>query len=404
MARWQNPLPPTFVRQLAARRKGTGLLSTPVAMATAARSTSHPALAALRRVEPATWAIAGITLVAGVVRFASLSGQSFWLDESYALGDIRFHSLSGMLDWMRVHEMTPPLYFLLARAWTHVFGTGEVGFRSLSAVLGTAVVPLVYASGVTLRSRRLGVIAAGFAAFSPVMIWYSQEGRNYALVLFLAAVAFLAFAHLLRDGVTTGWLVTWWIACALLLGTHYFAIFYVAGLGGVLLLRAQRRAPVIGALATLAVVELLILPYALSASAHVGFDPIRAIPVPYRIAQVPSQLVWGPVEGRFGPWAIAAAAALVTCAAAFAALRSGDLRTRRVAIVAGLAAIVNLGVPIVLTIAGVDYLTPRYLLPAWIPVAFLWAAPLGLRGRCRTAIAVAGCAFLAAASAYLLAN
>src|SRR3954451_5639418 len=98
MARWQNPLPPTFVRQLAARRKGTGLLSTPVAMATAARSTTRPALAALRRADPATWAVAGVTLVAGVVRFTSLSGQSFWLDESYALGAIRFPSLSEMLD------------------------------------------------------------------------------------------------------------------------------------------------------------------------------------------------------------------------------------------------------------------------------------------------------------------
>src|SRR3954467_12362123 len=192
-------------------------------MATAARSRTAVALAAMRRIEWPVWALVALTALAAAIRFASLSGQSFWLDEAYALGDIRFHSFSGMLDWIRVHEMTPPLYFVLARAWTHVFGTGEVGFRSLSALLGTAVVPLVYASGVTLRSRRLGLTVAAFAALDPLTLWYSQEGRNYALVLFLAAVAFLAFAKILRDGVATGWLVTWWIACALLLGTHYFA-------------------------------------------------------------------------------------------------------------------------------------------------------------------------------------
>src|SRR3954463_10784875 len=173
-------------------------------MATAARSRTAVALAAMRRIECPVWALVALTALAAAIRFASLSGQSFWLDESYALGNIRFHSFAGMFDWMRVHEMTPPLYFLLARAWTHVFGFGEVGFRSLSALLGTAVVPLVYAAGAAFRSRRLGLIAAGFAAFSPVMIWYSQEGRNYALVLFLAAVAFLAFARLV-NGAGIGW-------------------------------------------------------------------------------------------------------------------------------------------------------------------------------------------------------
>src|SRR2546430_823351 len=177
-------------------------------MATAARARSGIALAAIRRVGWPVWALIALTALAAVIRFASLSGQSFWLDEAYALGDIRFHTFSGILDWIRVHEMTPPLYFVLARGWTQVFGTGEVGLRSLSALLGTAVVPLVYAAGVTLKSRRLGLTAAAFAAVDPVTVWYSQEGRNYALVLLLAAVAFLAFAKLLRGAGAT-WLVVW---------------------------------------------------------------------------------------------------------------------------------------------------------------------------------------------------
>src|SRR6266576_409861 len=121
-------------------------------MATAARARSGRTLATVRRVGWPVWALLALTALAGA---------------------IRFHSFAGMLDWMRVHEMTPPLYFILARAWTHVLGTGEVGLRSLSALLGTAVVPLVYASGVTLRSRRLGLTVAAFAAVDPVMVWYS---------------------------------------------------------------------------------------------------------------------------------------------------------------------------------------------------------------------------------------
>ena len=88
------------------------------------------------------------------------------------------------------HEQTPPLYFMLARGWIHVFGSGEVGLRSLSALFGTATVPVVYLAGAAMRSRRAGLIAAAFTALSPLTIWYSQEARNYALLLFLAAVFF----------------------------------------------------------------------------------------------------------------------------------------------------------------------------------------------------------------------
>ena len=371
-------------------------------MATAAGPAARPsAVAALRRVEWPVWALVGLTVLAAAIRFGSLNGQSFWLDESYALGNIRFHSLGGMFGWMRVHEMTPPLYFLLARAWTHVFGFGEIGFRSLSALLGTAVVPLVYAAGAALRSRRLGLIVAAFAALDPVTIWYSQEGRNYALVLFLAAVAVLAFARLVT-GAGRGWLAVWWVASALMLWTHYFAVFYVAGLALVLLLRLPRR-PMLVALAGLGAVGLAVLPIALSASSHVGFDPIRAIPVSYRLAQIPSQFAWGPVEGRFGPWAIAAVVVIGTALAAAAALRARHPAARLTVSTAGLAALVAGGVPAIVTLAGVDYLTPRYLLPAWIPIAFVWAAPLAT-GRRGWIGAAAVCAFLAAASAYLLSS
>jgi len=34
-------------------------------------------------------------------------------------------------------EATPYLYYVLAWPWTHVFGSGEVGIRSLSALAGT---------------------------------------------------------------------------------------------------------------------------------------------------------------------------------------------------------------------------------------------------------------------------
>ena len=44
-----------------------------------------------------------------------------------------------MLGTVLGQETTPPLYFMLAWGWAKVFGFGEEGLRSLSALAGTAI-------------------------------------------------------------------------------------------------------------------------------------------------------------------------------------------------------------------------------------------------------------------------
>ena len=84
-------------------------------------------------------------------------------------------------------ESNPPLYYVLAWAWAKAFGTHEVGLRSLSTLFGTATVPLAYCIGAELAHRRAGLIAAALVAVSPMLIWYSQEARSYAVLAFFCA-------------------------------------------------------------------------------------------------------------------------------------------------------------------------------------------------------------------------
>src|SRR4051812_25990601 len=81
----------------------------------------------------------GLVGMAAVLRFATLDGQSFWDDEAYPAALVR-ESLPQMLRHIPKTEATPPLYYLLAWGWAKVFGTGEIGLRSLSALIGTATV------------------------------------------------------------------------------------------------------------------------------------------------------------------------------------------------------------------------------------------------------------------------
>src|SRR5438876_576650 len=80
---------------------------------------------------------------------------------------------------------TPPFYYMLAWGWAKLFGTGEVGLRSLSALAGTLTIPAAYAAGRALSSRRAGLIAAALFAVNPLLVWYSQEARAYALLALL---------------------------------------------------------------------------------------------------------------------------------------------------------------------------------------------------------------------------
>ncbi len=90
-------------------------------------------------------------------------------------------------------ESAPPLYYALAWLWTQVVGTGELGLRSLSALAGVATVPVAYLLGIELRDRRAGIAAAALVAVNPMLLWYSQEARGYALLVLLTALALLYF-------------------------------------------------------------------------------------------------------------------------------------------------------------------------------------------------------------------
>ena len=98
-----------------------------------------------------------------------------------------------MLSHLSSSESAPPLYYVLAWAWTKLFGTGALGFRSLSALAGTLTIPVVFACGREI-SHRVGRWAAALATFSPAMYYYSQEARAYALLILFSAIAFLFFA------------------------------------------------------------------------------------------------------------------------------------------------------------------------------------------------------------------
>jgi mannosyltransferase len=316
------------------------------------------------------WLVGALTLLGAGLRFATIASQSYWLDESTTVHELHL-SFGALLHAIRVNETTPPLYFALAWVWAKLFGTGEAGLRSLSAIAGVATIPLAYLCGRELVSRRSGLVAAALVTISPFMIWYSQEARSYMLLVAFCAASFLFFAK--------GWRapsrrhLTWWaVFSALAILTHFFAGFLVAPEALLLLYRARSRACVVAA-AAVALVQVVVVPLAVSDTTH-PLNWIIAFPLSIRIQQVPVQFGLASLYQSSLVTSGLLAAAVLTAVLILLLVIGAD---RQELIGAGLAAAVAafvIFVPLLLALVGSDYYLPRNLMPAWIPLAVVVGA------------------------------
>jgi uncharacterized membrane protein len=132
-------------------------------------------------------ALAGITLLAALLRLPWLEADSLWFDEAatWWIADRPFAAMWA--DALR--DNYPPLYTLITWATVHLFGSGEWVLRLPAALFGVALVPMVYVLGARCGGRTAGLIAALLIALSAFHVWYSLEARMYSL-LALASCAY----------------------------------------------------------------------------------------------------------------------------------------------------------------------------------------------------------------------
>jgi mannosyltransferase len=325
--------------------------------------------------------------LAAALRFPTLDVQPYWFDERLTQGILAL-SFPEMVETLITtgRETNPPLYYVLAWPWARVFGDGPVALRSLSALFGTAMVAVAYLAGRELVSVRVGRVTAALAAVSPLLVWYSQEARAYALLALLSSLSLLYFARSLRDPRSLRW---WALASCLALLTHYFALFLVAIEGAWLLLRHRRRAwP---ALAAAGLTTALLVPLGLSQRAEGGTSWISTVPLGSRLRGSVNGFLAGPSEGVevFG----AALLVLALVGLGLGLWRAAD-EERRGARLALLVGALTLAVTLACALVGMDLINGRNLIIVWLPIAVAVATGFGSR-RTGTAGRVAGALFCA---------
>lgn len=203
--------------------------------------------ALVRRVDPVLWGIMALGLT---LRLLFLGHDSLWLDEINSLivaatrgyptqlpegpqtaqwffqRHLAWQPLDiGALIAMLSRNVHAPLYYVLLNPWLGLFGLSEASLRGFSVLFSTALIVPVYALVLALApeesARRAARWAALLTAVSPFHLAFAQEGRMYALALFLSALAALALWKALYTARITPW--AWTFALASMAGclTHY---------------------------------------------------------------------------------------------------------------------------------------------------------------------------------------
>ena len=167
-------------------------------------------------------------VVSVVLRFWTPSPM--WLDEALTVNIARapLHLIPHLLR----DDGAPPLYYVLLHFWMKVFGTSDLGARSLSGVIGMLTLPAAWVAGLPgrlpdlakARSRRgagrtsahaarpsaseaaererAGRLVAWTTMFlvatSPFAVYYDTEARMYSLVILLSTLGIVAYTAILR--------------------------------------------------------------------------------------------------------------------------------------------------------------------------------------------------------------
>jgi 4-amino-4-deoxy-L-arabinose transferase-like glycosyltransferase len=351
-----------------------------------------PSAGADRRL--ARWGpLVALIVLAAALRLSTLGLQSFWYDEAYTPVHVLHASLSSTLRAMVHSENSPPLWYLIAWADYRVLGSGEVALRLPSALAGIASVPVAWAIGRELGGPRAAILAGALMAVNPLFVWYSQEARAYGLFVLTAALALLCFLRAQREP-TPGRMAAFAASGVLALLSHYFAVFLLIPMALWLLgAKATRRAalPAVGALA---LAGLALLPLISAQGGH-GTQWIGRWPLSERLQAIPPYSLTGYSSAPLGHGVELLVALPILAGVALALRRSPAPAQARAVQLTLLIAAAAILIPIALALVGADYLAPRNLLAAMIPVTALIALALCLPGADRAGLALGALAVIA---------
>jgi hypothetical protein len=144
-----------------------------------------------------------IFVLALVFRLSDLAARDLWTDEAWvALAALKASPGAALV----AGHSTPPFYLLTVWALAKVMGGQEWVLRFLSFSFGAGTLLFLWLLARRLTSRPIALLALAAAAFSPVMVYYSKELKQYSGDAFFALLVVYLAERLRRGGGRGVWL------------------------------------------------------------------------------------------------------------------------------------------------------------------------------------------------------
>ena len=176
--------------------------------------------------------VAALMLLVLVLRVMMVRGSGIWRDEAQLLWIVRFPSLGAIIEFLRLHEWNPPLFYMMMRTWLAALGDTEAAALMLPIGLGVALVPAVYLVGRRTLGQRTGLMAAALVAMSPMLALHSGLVRPYSLLPLLCLASVYTLWRGLCGGRAWAWMTHAPATLAMVLTHNWGWLVLGAGVGG----------------------------------------------------------------------------------------------------------------------------------------------------------------------------
>jgi uncharacterized membrane protein len=214
-----------------------------------------------------TLTLAGIVLVAVILRVYHIGYESLWTDEIATLQQscarpagrfplpqdvihrpgVDTTRIAEARDWRDIFptmqaDTHPPLYPLTLRVWRTMFGDGDVAARSLSAACSLVSILLLFDICRLLHGRSAGFWAAAIMAVATPQIVFAHEARSYTMVVMLVLASIDTLVRIEKLGSTTRRTLGLGVLTFAAVHTHYLTFSVIAAMGLYALLRLHGSA------------------------------------------------------------------------------------------------------------------------------------------------------------------
>jgi 4-amino-4-deoxy-L-arabinose transferase-like glycosyltransferase len=167
----------------------------------------------------------GIAIAALLLRLPSLFYAGLWRDEGYLYVDLTAQTFGQFLHRVTAVEFDPPLFFLIAYAWTRIAGISELSLKLLPLIFSILTVPAVYALGKAAATRGTGFLAAVLFAVSPLPVMYSTV-YVYPFALLVFTLAAWTVTKMRRLPLTFARYASVAVSLSLAVYSHYLALIF----------------------------------------------------------------------------------------------------------------------------------------------------------------------------------